>query len=226
MSPGPPALSPSWGTQTQVARSCWWTCRGTSRVASRRLQEGRPCVTRTHRVWPVGRKTGISDRIFLKHTFPLDPLLLLLNSSLPYLRYRVDELPGACLLYLPNIDHNDAGPYKAIFPARLRDNIKFNVNIRIVPSGHSDIIWVSGGISSIIVVILCFAVGFLCYSKRFPCHHKSIAERNNTGYEMNSVGDLSIQSSDQKNVYENNRNCGKKSSANQCFTNESYSEIG
>ena len=43
---------------------------------------------------------------------------------------------------------------------------------------------------------------------------------------MNSVGDLSIQSSDQKNVYENNRNCGKKSSANQCFTNESYSEIG
>ena len=43
---------------------------------------------------------------------------------------------------------------------------------------------------------------------------------------MNSVGDLSIQSSDQKNVYENNRNYGKKSSANQCFTNESYSEIG
>ena len=132
----------------------------------------------------------------------------------------MDELPGACLLNLPNIDHNDAGPYKAIFPARLRDNIKFNVNIRIVPAGHSDIIWVSGGISSIIVVILCFGVGFLCYSKRFPFH----PERNNAGYEMNSVGDLSIQSLDQKNA--NNKNCGKKSSANQCFANESYSEIG
>ena len=136
----------------------------------------------------------------------------------------MDELPGACLLYLPNIDHNDAGPYKAIFPARLRDNIKFNVNIGIVTAGHSDIIWVSGGISSIIIVVLCFSVGFLCYSKRFPCHPKSIAERNNTGYEMNSVGDLSIQSLDQKNA--NNKSCGKKSSANQCFANESYSEIG
>ena len=41
---------------------------------------------------------------------------------------------------------------------------------------------------------------------------------------MNSVGDLSIQSLDQKNA--NNKNCGKKSSANQCFANESYSEIG
>ena len=136
----------------------------------------------------------------------------------------MDELPGACLLNLPNIDHNDAGPYKAIFPARLRDNIKFNVNVRIVPAGHSDIIWVSGGISSIIVVILSFGVGFFFYSKRFPCHPKFIAERSNAGYEMNSVGDLSIQSLDQKNA--NNKSCGKKSSDNHCFANESYSEIG
>ena len=59
--PGPLVQSPSWGTQTQVARSCWWRCQGTSRAASQRLQEGRPCVTRTHRVLPVGRKTGIGS---------------------------------------------------------------------------------------------------------------------------------------------------------------------
>merc|ERR1712223_189420 len=66
-----PAQSPSWGTQTQVARSCWWICRGTSRAASQLLQGGRPCVTRTHRVWPVGRKTGIGS--FFSTHFLLTP---------------------------------------------------------------------------------------------------------------------------------------------------------
>ena len=42
-------------------------------------------------------------------------------------RFTVEELPGSCLLSLPDLDKNDAGPYKVIFPSKLRDNIKFRL---------------------------------------------------------------------------------------------------
>ena len=46
-------------------------------------------------------------------------------------RYRVDELSDACILTLPNIEKNDAGPYKVIFSGRLSDNSKFDMTFKI-----------------------------------------------------------------------------------------------
>ena len=52
-------------------------------------------------------------------------------------RFTVEELPGACLLSLPDFDKNDAGPYKVIFPSKLRDNIKFRLAQRSESSSNN-----------------------------------------------------------------------------------------
>ena len=42
----------------------------------------------------------------------------------------MDELPDSCLLTLPNIDEDDVGSYKAVFPGRLLDNLKIKVALK------------------------------------------------------------------------------------------------
>ena len=42
----------------------------------------------------------------------------------------MDELPDSCLLTLPNIDEDDVGSYKAIFPGKLLDNLKIKVALK------------------------------------------------------------------------------------------------
>ena len=42
----------------------------------------------------------------------------------------MDELSDACLLTLPNIDEDDVGSYKAVFPGRLLDNLKIKVALK------------------------------------------------------------------------------------------------
>jgi len=86
-------------------------------------------------------------------------------------RYRVDELSDACILILPDIENNDAGPYKVIFPGRLSDNSKFDVTLRIVSWDYRDLVLLSGGgVATVIVIVVCFAIGFLCYTKNSRYH--------------------------------------------------------
>jgi len=82
-------------------------------------------------------------------------------------RYRVDELPDTCLLTLPDIDNNDAGPYEVIFPGRLLDNYKFDVTLKMIAW---DLGLITGSIATVIAVVGCLAIGFLCYSKNSRCH--------------------------------------------------------
>ena len=42
----------------------------------------------------------------------------------------MDELPDSCLLTLPNIDEDDVGSYKAVFPGKLLDNLKIEVALK------------------------------------------------------------------------------------------------
>ena len=51
----------------------------------------------------------------------------------------MDELSDACILILPDIENNDAGPYKVIFPGRLSDNSKFDMTLRIVSWDLNDL---------------------------------------------------------------------------------------
>ena len=135
----------------------------------------------------------------------------------------MDELPDACLLTLPDIDINDAGPYKVIFPGKLSDNSKFDLTLRIVAWDYSDLVLLSGAIATVIAVVVCFVIGFLCYSKNSRCRPalNQIFSRSvkSNGYEMDSV---SIQSSDQKSVAKKIRRHGSKLSIS---SNDSYSEV-
>ena len=58
-------------------------------------------------------------------------------------RFRVDELPDSCLLTLPNIDEDDVGSYKAIFPGKLLDNLKIKVALKKAAPDKGDFAWVS-----------------------------------------------------------------------------------
>ena len=49
-------------------------------------------------------------------------------------------MSDACILILPDIENNDAGPYKAIFSGRLSDNSKFDVTLRIVSWDFDDLV--------------------------------------------------------------------------------------
>jgi len=145
-------------------------------------------------------------------------------------RYRVDELPDACILILPDIEMSDVGPYKVIFPQRLLDNSKFEVTLRIVSWDYSDLVLLSGGgVATVVVIVLCFAIGFICYSKNSRCHPTAINQLfsksvQNNGNEMDSLGDASVHSSDNKSVTKNNPE--QVTDANCSFTNQSYCEIG
>ena len=147
-------------------------------------------------------------------------------------RYRVDELRDACILTLPDIENKDAGPYKVIFPGRLSDNFKFDVTLRIVAWDYSDLVLLSGGgVATVVVVVVCFAVIFLCYTKNSRCHPAAINQMfshslKNNGYEMDSVGDLSVHSLDNKSVARNNRKPEQDIDTNRSYTNQSYCEIG
>ena len=55
----------------------------------------------------------------------------------------MDELPDSCLLTLPNIDEDDVGFYKAIFPGRLMDNLKIKVALKKAAPDKGDFAWVS-----------------------------------------------------------------------------------
>ena len=142
------------------------------------------------------------------------------------------ELSDACILKLPDIGNNDAGPYKVIFPWRLLDNSKFDVTLRIVSWDYSDLVLLSGGgVATVIVVLVCFAIGFLCYTKNSRCHPAAINQMfshsvKNNGYEMDSVGDVCVHSLDNKSVARNNRKPEQDIDANRSFTNQSYCEIG
>ena len=146
-----------------------------------------------------------------------------------FFRYRVDELPDACILILPDIEMSDVGPYKVIFPRRLLDNSKFEVTLRIVSWDYSDLVLLSGGgVATVVVIIVCFAIGFLCYSKNSRCHPAAINQmfsKSVNGYEMDSVGDVSVHSSDTKSVARKN-NPEQVTDANHSYTNQSYCEIG
>ena len=69
------------------------------------------------------RKKDRCDRTFL--VIIISSSIFLTVFVIP--RFTVEELPGACLLSLSDFDKNDAGPYKVIFPSKLRDNIKFKL---------------------------------------------------------------------------------------------------
>ena len=99
----------------------------------------------------------------------MKPFLSFINLLSP--RFRVDELPDSCLLTMPDIDENDVGSYKGIFPGRLLDNLKINVTLKKVESDKSDFVWVFGGLglAAFVTVVVCFAIGFLCYSRQ-NCH--------------------------------------------------------
>ena len=87
----------------------------------------------------------------------------------------MDELSDACILILPDIENNDAGPYKVIFPGRLSDNSKFDVTLRIVSWDYRDLVLLSGGgVATVIVILVCFAIGFLCYTKNSRYHPVSL----------------------------------------------------
>jgi len=141
----------------------------------------------------------------------------------------VDELRDACILTLSAIENKDAGPYKVIFPGRLSDNSKFDVTLRIVAWDYSDLVLLSGGgVATVVVVLVCFAVGFLCYTKNSRCHPAAINQMfshsvKNNGYEMDSV---SVHSLDNKSVARINRKPEQDIDANRSFTNQSYCEIG
>ena len=55
----------------------------------------------------------------------------------------MDELSDACLLTLPNIDEDDVGSYKAVFPGRLLDNLKIKVALKKAAPDKGDFAWVS-----------------------------------------------------------------------------------
>ena len=55
----------------------------------------------------------------------------------------MDELSDACLLTLPNIDDDDVGSYKAIFPGKLLDNLKIEVALKKAAPDKGDFAWVS-----------------------------------------------------------------------------------
>ena len=55
----------------------------------------------------------------------------------------MDELSDACLLTLPNIDEDDVGFYKAIFPGKLLDNLKIKVALKKAALDKGDFAWVS-----------------------------------------------------------------------------------
>ena len=71
----------------------------------------------------------------------LKPFLSFINLLSP--RFRVDELPDSCLLTLPNIDEDDVGSYKAVFPGRLLDNLKIKVALKKAAPDKGDFAWVS-----------------------------------------------------------------------------------
>ena len=127
----------------------------------------------------------------------------------------MDELPDVCILTLPDIEKNDAGPYKVIFPRRLSDNSKFDVTLRIVAWDYSDVVLLSGGtVVTVIVVVVCFALGFLCYTKNSRCHPAAIKQIfsksvKNNQYEM-----------DNESVARKN-NPEQVTDANRSFTNQS-----
>jgi len=141
-------------------------------------------------------------------------------------RYRVDELSDACIFILANIENTDAGPYKVIFPGRLSDNSKFDLTLRILAWDYSDLALLSGGgVATVIVVVVCFAIGFLCCTKNSRCHPAAINQMFSNGYEMDSVGDVSVHSSDNKSVARKN-NPEQVTDADHSYTNQSYCEIG
>ena len=74
----------------------------------------------------------------------LKPFLSFINLLSP--RFRVDELPDSCLLTMPDIDENDVGSYKGIFPGRLLDNLKINVTLKKIESDKGDFVWAFGGL--------------------------------------------------------------------------------
>ena len=142
----------------------------------------------------------------------------------------MDELSDACIFIIPNIENTDAGPYKVIFPGRLSDNSKFDLTLRILAWDYSDLALLSGGgVATVVVIVVCFAIGFLCYSKNSRCHPTAINQLfsksvQNNGNEMDSLGDASVHSSDNKSVTKNNPE--QVTDANCSFTNQSYCEIG
>ena len=130
----------------------------------------------------------------------------------------MDELPDACFLTLPDIDINDAGPYKVIFPRKLSDNSKFDVTLRIVAWDYSDLVLLSG--ATVMAVVVCFAIGFLCYSKNSRCHPAALNKMfrgsvKNNEFEMDSISDQTSMA----------RKIRRHDSKLSISSNDSYSEV-
>ena len=79
------------------------------------------------------RKKDRCDRTFF--VIIISSFIFLTAFFIP--RFTVEELPGACLLTLPDFDKNDAGPYLVIFPYKLSDNTKFTLTLGSEPTSNN-----------------------------------------------------------------------------------------